>query len=113
MATNTDVLVQPLSLQRLVAFRELRMPLFQRPYQWGAPGEHRDRALKYFERFLQNRDANLFFGSVFVHAAHRYDYARDEAVKVQLSDGQHRVVTVVLAAIAVERRLREVLCELD
>lgn len=113
MATNTDVLVQPLSLQRLVAFRELRMPLFQRPYQWGAPGEHRDKALKYFERFLQNRDANLFFGSVFVHAAHRYDYARDETVKVQLSDGQHRVVTVVLAAIAVERRLREVLCELD
>lgn len=113
MATNTDVLVQPLSLQRLVAFRELRMPLFQRPYQWGSPGENRDKALKYFERFLQNREANLFFGSVFVHAAHRYDYARDETVKVQLSDGQHRVVTVVLAAMAVERRLREVLADLD
>lgn len=106
MPSNTDVLIQPLSLLRLVWFHEIGMPLFQRPFNWGSSGENFDKALQYFDRFLQNKEANLFFGAVFVHATRRYDYARDEAVSVQLSDGQHRLATVVLAALALNAQIR-------
>lgn len=106
MSTTEIVLVSP-SLSKILSYRSLKMPMFQRHYGWGEPGKE-SLGLSYFSNFLANPEASTFFGQINLFSTSRWDYYRDEGVEVGISDGQHRLVTLVLSILAVRARLMEV-----
>lgn len=104
MSRKTDVLIQQLSIQTILNFESIKMPIFQRKYSWGEEKKE-SKALDYFEDFLINKDNNSFFGSLFIHSNLRFDYSLDKTVSVYLSDGQHRMITLAISAFALYSNL--------
>jgi len=102
-----DVIYQNIGIDRILSFQTIQMPIFQRRYSWGIEKQE-DKAQEYFREFLSNRGSNNFYGIVFIHTKQRYNYSTDEAISVYLSDGQHRLVTVILSALCIKDVLSQV-----
>jgi len=92
---TTEVKIYTPSLADLCACQALRMPVFQRPYGW-AP----EKAVEYFRDFLSNRHANNLFGSVFGYCQVPWNKVAPTTNELYVTDGQHRLVTSTLAAVA-------------
>lgn len=94
-------------LVRLLSFEGLQLPTFQRHYGWGEKGAL-EKGVEYLANFLLNKERHPIFGSVYIYSDQRYNYDIDDGIRVWVSDGQHRLVTVVLSAKAILRRLKEI-----
>lgn len=107
---ETKVNVHTPTLIGLCSSKSLRMPVFQRPYGW--PPE---KAVEYFRDFLTNTAANNLFGSVFGYSQRAWLRSPRDAGENELyvTDGQHRLVTSAVAAIALlaERESRLAVAE--
>ncbi|MBR7512714.1 DUF262 domain-containing protein, partial [Mycobacterium tuberculosis] len=91
------------TLVDLCACQALRTPIFQRPYGWTP-----EKAVEYFRDFLANPKANNLFGSVFGYCQTPWSRAAPSANEMFVTDGQHRLVTstVVAVALLAERESR-------
>lgn len=107
MSSKSEALLYQPSLKTVLAYHRLSVPMFKRHYSWGAP-EKKFAARSYFLEFLTNRNANDFFGHIVVYSATRHDFEKDDNANVYLVEGQHRLVTVVLGALAVHEALKHV-----
>ena len=107
MSSESEILSYQPSLKTILAYPRLSVPLFQRPYSWGAPKKD-FAARNYFLEFLANREANSVFGLVILYAATRYDFEHGTSIEAYIADGQHRLVTVVMGALAVQEALKRV-----
>ncbi|WP_175719839.1 DUF262 domain-containing protein [Burkholderia anthina] len=91
----TEVKVYTPTLIDLCSCQALRTPIFQRPYGW-LP----EKAIEYLRDFLTNRKANNLFGSVFGYCQTPWNRATPSANEMFVTDGQHRLVTSTVVAIA-------------
>lgn len=91
----------------MLAYRKLTLPLFQRCYSWGGPDKEH-AASGYFMEFLSNRNANDFFGHLFVYAEERYQFETDTRAEAFLGDGQHRLCTIVLGGLVIYEALQAI-----
>lgn len=94
---------QPL-LTTLLAYSRIELPLFQRYYSWGG-ADKETAASVYFTRFLANPRASKMLGNILIYSAKRAEFQSDTRAEVYLADGQHRLGTIVLAAVAVQEVL--------
>lgn len=105
---STEVKVYTPTLVDLCSCQALRTPIFQRPYGWTP-----EKAVEYFRDFLANPKANNLFGSVFGYCQTPWSRAAPSANEMFVTDGQHRLVTstVVAVALLAERESRLKACE--
>lgn len=104
MSASSEALSFQPTLKTLLGYAKLSIPLFQRPYSWGGP-EKENAAKSYFSEYLADPHAVNFFGFIILYSPTRHDFKNDTNVEVHIADGQHRLVTVVLAAMAVQDAL--------
>jgi hypothetical protein len=108
-----------ISIKNLLKHK-IGIPLFQRGYSWGV-NENSNKPLKYFQDFLSNENIHHDFGNLFVYCLEYYEEEKWQNPKfytdkkdseivinpihIYLTDGQHRLSTLVLSLLAVQTYL--------
>ncbi len=95
-----------MQLSTFLKIKSIKMPIFQRKYSWGESSK-KNKALDYF-KFLTSTETIDFLGNFFCYSKEPIDIGGDlsntfKNNELFLADGQHRLITIVLAAHAINK----------